>query len=958
MNQYIWDEIRRLTEECSLPQKQVMEIKETLFVNPKRESVGFRDIAWILKDKIAKQSYPAATFLFVPEIYDYNLNISLATLLIRLIELEQPCDPNEGSKDFFMSKAQEFVDLNEDIFSGPAIAVFILEAGSVFFRDELKNKQKKKSRAFPWLKQIFKKADFYNSMPFYYRGAVTSKSLQTDIFFLRLFLLYRFLDPDPANKGLYNTRNNIKNTVIADILTEYFPLNDGSAAESLNNQPKNSREKADYQEILAVFREYSVFLPRRDIDNLLVILSERISKKTIHTLGTALDILVRQREKSQTQINCLRMRYIDAALLLSLCRELNKTSYFEISTPLGSKGKTAFITKNHHRLIMLRANADKITVDFRSRNVLERKKIEYTGDWCDQEINRATIMLEEQMYTHPEGSTFLFSFIYLKNYRTINEKAVSFDHRYGFEKTSMKEDASEKEKSIIKIKKESPLLSSPYFYGRHIYSLTCLVGRNGSGKSSVVDFLRENFLTIKYEVDEGKRNCENGVLEMKEEDNPLQKFFVIFRVGGKDWYLTNFSEDEFACSELKGLYPYRPAAGITFPEEDCTFAYFSQFHYPTGMYAAQHIGEAAEFRKIISRHVRDLSEENIDRRGIPLDVRSLELANRFNENLVHQIVFLMSEREELALTQWDNFSSAYERVHSDHLKIIIDDKELLWVPIGKYLSDSAAEQDHSEITVKDQDLIEIINNEPNAFIGPFSSGQHSRFKLLSRLFWCLVGSSKISAQYKKKYPAFCELIRNYEDGCSTRLANEDTGVLFFDEGDLCYHPEWQRSFLSDITGMVSSLREKDVQIIVTTNSPFMLSDILREDVFSMHGSEIDTDGLDPALPTYGQNIHMLLAHRFFMENTMGKMSEDTLKWLFDLFARYHVNKNKKKMLEEVESRYEDYFSKFSQVKQTNGRNGCDPERVREFLLALINQVGERIYRVALKNEYEHFFTDK
>jgi hypothetical protein len=307
---------------------------------------------------------------------------------------------------------------------------------------------------------------------------------------------------------------------------------------------------------------------------------------------------------------------------------------------------------------------------------------------------------------------------------------------------------------------------------------------------------------------------------------------------------------------------------MNFTEEDCSFAYFSQLRYPTGVYASRNLGEEYAYRETIDRYVRDLSEEISDRQrnqGGVFDV---------NESLVHQLVFLtMAGRTKGRL---EGIPAANECAEYDHLAIISSDVD------SKILIKDITEKSR---TVNEELLIERIH-DPNAFVGQFSSGQHSRVALLSQLYWCLAGSQYFCEEYKNAFPTLCEQIREFEYGCGTRLDLLDTGVLFFDEGDLCYHPEWQRSYIYDIVNMVDSLRKKSVQIIVTTNSPFMLSDILREDVYTMFGyKNDDMEKFDPELQTYGQNIHMLLAHRFFLSNTMGKMSSETLTWLFRLFEK-------------------------------------------------------------------------
>lgn len=46
----------------------------------------------------------------------------------------------------------------------------------------------------------------------------------------------------------------------------------------------------------------------------------------------------------------------------------------------------------------------------------------------------------------------------------------------------------------------------PDFYGKEVYSLSCIVGKNGTGKTSIVDFLRETFFKLIRVIDQLDQN--------------------------------------------------------------------------------------------------------------------------------------------------------------------------------------------------------------------------------------------------------------------------------------------------------------------------------------------------------------------------------------------------------------------------------------------------------------------
>lgn len=58
-------------------------------------------------------------------------------------------------------------------------------------------------------------------------------------------------------------------------------------------------------------------------------------------------------------------------------------------------------------------------------------------------------------------------------------------------------------------------------------------------------------------------------------------------------------------------------------------------------------------------------------------------------------------------------------------------------------------------------------------------------------------------------------------------------VLVLDEPDLNLHPEWCRRFIDDCITLVNNYSAVNVQFIIATHSPYMISDIPKENVFSL-----------------------------------------------------------------------------------------------------------------------------
>lgn len=107
--------------------------------------------------------------------------------------------------------------------------------------------------------------------------------------------------------------------------------------------------------------------------------------------------------------------------------------------------------------------------------------------------------------------------------------------------------------------------------------------------------------------------------------------------------------------------------------------------------------------------------------------------------------------------------------------------------------------------------------------------------------------------------------------------------LIFDEAELYFHPEYQRNFLSMLLESlqwchIDTNVIRSVQILIVTHSPFVLSDMLRENMMYLD------KGVCKPIPEkqiFGANLYQLMADSFFFtENAMGKVASlQVSKWI-------------------------------------------------------------------------------
>jgi predicted ATP-dependent endonuclease of OLD family len=100
-------------------------------------------------------------------------------------------------------------------------------------------------------------------------------------------------------------------------------------------------------------------------------------------------------------------------------------------------------------------------------------------------------------------------------------------------------------------------------------------------------------------------------------------------------------------------------------------------------------------------------------------------------------------------------------------------------------------------------------------------------------------------------------------------------LMLIDEGDLYFHPEWQRDYIYFLLEFLNSslLNSPGLQLIVTTHSPFIISDLPSENIILLvkdksPDNERDTVTVMPIKEqTFGGNLYTLFAKAFFLDDS-------------------------------------------------------------------------------------------
>lgn len=190
----------------------------------------------------------------------------------------------------------------------------------------------------------------------------------------------------------------------------------------------------------------------------------------------------------------------------------------------------------------------------------------------------------------------------------------------------------------------------------------------------------------------------------------------------------------------------------------------------------------------------------------------------------------------------------------------------------------------------------------------------------------------------------------------------DSVIIMADEVDLTFHPEWQRQYISLLTAFLSKVYSpsccKNIQLILSTHSPILLSDIPQQSVIYLKSNKEKSDRKveidNKHIPTFGQNIHLLFRDSFFLENgIMGEFAKKKIQECFDEIQK--IEKEIKEMStgkEVTEERYKEYNTCLA--KQKNIATLVAEPIIKKKLLLEIQRVQNELDRKFKASNREMF----
>lgn len=143
------------------------------------------------------------------------------------------------------------------------------------------------------------------------------------------------------------------------------------------------------------------------------------------------------------------------------------------------------------------------------------------------------------------------------------------------------------------------------------------------------------------------------------------------------------------------------------------------------------------------------------------------------------------------------------------------------------------------------------------------------------------GISSGQEAFLRQYSRFYAI----KDGVTNR-----TLWIMIDEGELYFHPEWQKEYVHRIIDFLPKIfPSTKIQLFLSSHSPFVACDLPKSNIIFLHNEAANGSGELDIKETFGSNIHTLFTSSFFLTGLLG----DFAKTKIDAAIKYLNDKPQK-----------------------------------------------------------------
>ncbi|MFW2585804.1 AAA family ATPase [Aliarcobacter butzleri] len=459
-------------------------------------------------------------------------------------------------------------------------------------------------------------------------------------------------------------------------------------------------------------------------------------------------------------------------------------------------------------------------------------------------------------------------YLWVENYKNIHKQGFNFSPRFRCEFKDEYEkyiDTDGKEKEKLKDNCELIIEKKEYksIFPDNI-NITAIVGENGSGKSNLTKLLLSSIVQNK----DNWHNIKNILLVFKDYNTLDEKIFTFSGIKENN---DQFVDLKINRKAIEKLYSDNKCIKINDFLEEYYYLFIDFSIMDSNIWNNKNYKE--KFSIEPSRDYKTSGPE-----------WSAKLsATGFDSNMKANLVYFykLVDKElkiKFNIPLFDTIKIyGKKRVSTDKVTVEINNAKKFYKRNQTFLNLTEDNFDKNSFKSENKNISDITDYELDAisYFDTFCDIELS-IKDENLFFYNLSTGTKTLLSY---FGIICKTIIK-------RLSDKKKLFILIDEIENSLHPNWQKEFLNMLIIFLSNWEKtKDlnlIHIILVSHSPFILSDIPKENViFLEKGKQVYP--FEDGKQTFGANIHTLLSHGFFMKDgLMGEFAKEKI----DLAIKY------------------------------------------------------------------------